>query len=67
MKKHLKKGDIIVYSYDYFNHVHYDNRQGIITDSDYLTFSKKQLMYIFGTKQYNCVFDVIDNNYGNLN
>jgi hypothetical protein len=65
--KTIRKGDIIVYSYDYFNHVHYDNRHGIITDSDYLTWNKKQLIHIFGTKHYNCVLDIICDNYGNWN
>jgi hypothetical protein len=66
-EKPVQKGDIIVFSYDYFNHVHYDNRLGIITDSDYLTFNKTQLLYIFGKKHFNSVVDIICDNYGKLN
>lgn len=65
--KTILKGTIIVFTYDYFDHVHYDNRHGIITDSDYLTFDKKQLLYIFGRKHFNSVLDVVENYYGNLN
>jgi hypothetical protein len=66
-KKTPRKGDIIVYSYEYFNHVHYDNRLGIITDNDYLTWNKTQLLCILGKKYNKGVGDIVEKYYGNFN
>ncbi|MDR1198674.1 MAG: hypothetical protein LBK94_06635 [Prevotellaceae bacterium] len=66
----VKRGDIIVYTYDYFSWIHYDNRKGIITDSDYLTFNKQQLIYFFSITKIQNIQNIninIVNNYGNLN
>lgn len=64
-----KKGSFIVFSYDYFIHIHYDNRWGIITDSDYLAFSKKNLECFFEnnlTKNDSKLIDIL-NDFGRLN
>jgi hypothetical protein len=69
--KTAQKGNIIVYTEDYFTWVHYDNRQGITTDSDYLIFDKQQLICFFGKTKIqslnNINMNIVNNNYGKLN